>query len=223
MVKYIVVDLEMNPLGREFRKEREVCQNEIIEIGAVALDEQYNETGHFVTLVRPEMNAVIERQIEKLTGITTKKVEDAPCFAEAAEMFFDWCGSIQDQIEIIQWGGSDYQQFMSEALLKGYLLTGEQLRLMDAWQDFQKEYDEKLGLNNQVSLKSALMYAGLDFDGMEHDALYDARNTANLFKIVRTPELCEKALDSVIEALNPKPIGSSLGELFDFGQLLRNG
>ena len=87
-MKYIIVDLEMNPLGSEFKKDWETCRNEIVEIGAVVLDEQYNEIGHFMTLVKPQMNAVIEGRIEKLTGITTKSVECAPCFKEAAEMFF---------------------------------------------------------------------------------------------------------------------------------------
>lgn len=218
-MKYIVVDLEMNPLGKEFRKEWEVCRNEIIEIGAVVLDGQYNEIGHFMTLVKPQMNAVIEKRIERLTGITTKQIEAAPCFAEAAEMFFNWCWSIQDDIEIFQWSSSDYEQFMGEVLLKGYDLTARQLELLSGWNDFQKEYGEKLGLDNQISLKNALMYAGLDFDGKEHDALYDARNTANLVMTVRTPELCKKALEAVIEALTPKSIGSSMGDLFDFSQL----
>lgn len=108
------------------------------------LDEQYHEIGHFMTLVKPQMNAVIERQIEKLTGITTKSVECAPCFQEAVEMFFDWCQSIPGKIEIIQWSDSDHAQFMSEALLKGYRWTKEQTQLLSGWKDFQKEYDDRL-------------------------------------------------------------------------------
>ena len=92
---------------------------------------------------------------------------------------------------------------------------------MSGWKDFQKEYDDRLKQDKQISLKNALMYAGLDFDGKEHDALYDARNTAALLMTVRTPERCAK-LNVVIEAFDTKPVGSSLGELFDFDQLMHS-
>ncbi len=40
-----------------------------------------------------------------------------------------------------------------------------------------------LGLEHNVSLKDAVMYAGKDFCGHQNDALLDARNTASLFGI----------------------------------------
>lgn len=42
-MKHIVVDLEMNSLAKEYKVEKEICNREIIEIGAVVLDENYNE------------------------------------------------------------------------------------------------------------------------------------------------------------------------------------
>lgn len=63
------------------------------------------------------------------------------------------------------------------------------------------------------------MYAGIDFEGREHDELFDARNTAALVTIVRTPELCKQTLENVINALTSKSINTSLGERFDFSQL----
>lgn len=80
---YIVIDLEMNPLSKEFREERRICRNEIIQIGAVALDESYQEIGSFKTLVKPQFNEMITRKIEKLTGITTAMVREAPVFEKA--------------------------------------------------------------------------------------------------------------------------------------------
>ena len=79
-MKYIIIDLEMNPLSKEFREERRICRNEIIQIGAVALDENYQEVGAFKTFVKPQFNEIITRKIEKLTGITTAVVQDAPVF-----------------------------------------------------------------------------------------------------------------------------------------------
>ena len=80
----------MNAVAKEHVKEKEVCRLEVIEIGAVLLDEKYQEIGNFVTLVRPQYNSCIEKKYEKLTGIRTTRVESAPCFSEALIMLLLW-------------------------------------------------------------------------------------------------------------------------------------
>lgn len=50
-------------------------------------------------------------------------------------------------------------------------------------------------------------------------ALDDVRNTVILLKTIRIHELCEAALKYVLEALNPAPISTSLGSMFDFNEL----
>ena len=63
------------------------------------------------------------------------------------------------------------------------------------------------------------VYAGLDFEGREHDALWDARNTGTLLRIIRDPELCKEALDKVIEIMTPRTLSATLGDLFNFNEL----
>ena len=86
-MKYVVIDLEMNPIATVHTAEREYCKLEVIEIGAVLLDEKYQEIGSFVTLVKPRFNSRIEKRYEKLTGIKTEMIESAPCFEDALDMF----------------------------------------------------------------------------------------------------------------------------------------
>lgn len=217
-MKYIVVDLEMNPMDIQYAEERALCMSEIIEIGAVLLDESFQEIGSFMTLVKPQYSTEIRKSIVKLTGITTEMVQSAPAFQEAADMFFRWCSSIPGEIEICQWSVSDYHQFQCEMQLKQYTLNKKAKEIFRDWCDFQCEYGTVLGVDRQLSLKQAIMYAGIEVEGRLHDALDDARNTAHLVKIIRIPELRQKALDSVIEALKPKPMTVSLGAMFDFSQ-----
>ena len=66
-MKYVIVDLEMNPVSNEYPNERKVSRLETIQIGAVLLDEKYQEIGNFVTLVKPEYNTRIQKRYEKLT------------------------------------------------------------------------------------------------------------------------------------------------------------
>ena len=54
-MKHIVIDLEMNKIARS-SEARKICKSEIIEIGAVMLDENLQEIGNFRTYVKPEYN-----------------------------------------------------------------------------------------------------------------------------------------------------------------------
>ena len=63
-MKHIVVDLEMNHLARDYKEERIICSMEVIEIGAVVLDEAYSEIGSFKTFVKPQYNDEINRTSE---------------------------------------------------------------------------------------------------------------------------------------------------------------
>lgn len=218
-MKYIVIDLEMNAIAKEFVKERELCRLEVIEIGAVLLDEHYHEIGCFVTLVKPQYNTRIEKKYEKLTGIKTEMVASAPYFADALQMFFQWCNSIPGENQIVQWSENDYLQINKEIALKNISLSDKNRHYMEnSWFDFQKEYGDTLGFDRSLSLKDAIMYAGKDFSGHQHDALDDAKNTADLFAIIRDKEMCQKTLCHVIDVLKPKK-GMSLGELFDFSAI----
>ena len=218
-MKHIVVDLEMNGLAKEYKEERQIWGREVIEIGAVVLDDSYNEIGSFETLVKPQYNDRITPYFSNLTGITTEMVAEAPHFEEALKTFFAWCRSLDKKVHIYQWSESDLEQIVKEIELKRIVLDDQNQKMLDGWEDFQKEYGETLHLENSVSLKNAAMYAGVDFEGREHDALDDARNTVTLLRIVRTPELCKQALEHVIDDLTPSASGSTLGCMFNFAEL----
>ena len=61
-------------------------------------------------------------------------------------------------------------------------------------------------------MEKALNYVGIEYKGHMHDALCDARNTAELFRIARD--------ENIMDVLKPSNISSSLGELFNFGALM---
>ena len=146
-------------------------------------------------------------------------VESAPYFEDALHMFFSWCNSIQDEIQIVQWSDNDFAQISKEIQLKNVSLSIQDKKYIDTtWFDFQAEYGHTLGLEHNVSLKDAVMYAGEDFCGHQHDALVDTRNTAGLFGILHDEAKCQKALQYVIDALKPKN-NFSIGDLFDFSSL----
>ena len=218
-MNYVIVDFEMNAIANQYKEERATCTMEIIEIGAVILDEQFLVMGEFKTLVKPQYNDTISKKYETLTGISTQMVCDSPTFATAYEMFVKWCEMYGKDYEVYAWSDSDYHQLVAEMKLKNYN-NSEMMRPLERWYDFQQEYSQTLGLERALSLENAIYYAGINPVGRMHDALYDAKNTAELFAIVRDGIRREEVLKVVMEALRPKELKSSLGDLFDFGALL---
>ena len=218
-MNYVIVDLEMNPVAGEYKAERQICRSEIIEIGAVIMDESFIVLGEFKTLVKPQYNDSIYKRYETLTSISTQMVYGAPTFAMAYEMFVDWCESYGSEYEVYAWSENDYNQLVAEMELKHYSCQGK-MGVLANWFDFQKEYKEKLGLERVMSLEKALNYAGIEFEGHIHDALCDAKNTAELFAIVRDEERCNVVLRTVMDALKTKNVSSTLGDMIDFGALM---
>ena len=219
-MKHVVVDLEMNNVAKDSEAKR-ICSMETIEIGAVMLDDELKEISSFRTYVKPEYNEVIMSKITKLTGITYEMVADAPSFAEALRLFTDWCCEADDDVTIYAWSGSDYGQVKKEMQLKEYQISEKEQDLLGKpWSDFQHEFDTNLGFERHLSLKVALDMAGIDFAGKEHDALDDARNTAELLHIFRDEKLFDQTLRKIKEVMQPSSIGSTLGEMIDFSAFL---
>lgn len=220
---HIVLDLEMNKLDKKYKEERNICIREIIEIGAIALDDKFTEIGSFITLVKPEYNDVINPHIVDLTGISTEMVQDAPCFSQALGMFTDWVRNYNQEVSMYEWSDSDKEQLEKEIELKH--VSGDDLLSIINWEwhDLQKEYGELLGLERPISLKQAIDYAGFDFEGRQHDALFDARNTAYLLSLSRDENRFEKTMKNVLDALKPKDIPCTLGSMFDFSKIMLQG
>ena len=219
-MKHIVVDLEMNNIRRR-SEARKICTNEIIEIGASMLDENLWEIGKFQIYVKPEYNDVIVPKISKLTGITNEMVANAPTFSVAFKQFTDWCLNIKDDVMIYAWSNTDHSQVMKEIQLKQYKLSEEEHKLMEhGWTDFQNEFDIHLGFERQISLKLALDLAGIDFNGRQHVALDDARNTAKLLRVFKDEELFDQTLRKIEEVMKPSSLENTLGNLIDLSMFM---
>lgn len=185
MSKYVIVDLEMCNVPKGIKREAYNWRNELIQIGAVVVDESLNITDEFMTLVSPEFG-VIDNFIEKLTGISRKDVQGAPKVKEALELFVNWLPS--DAV-LVSWSENDESQIRKEIEAKNVFIKGLD-DYLDTWVDCQKTFGEKMNAQKNYKLSEALIIADIDYDEGEHDALVDAKNTAQLFvKMEREPEL----------------------------------
>ena len=216
-MKHIFVDFEMNPVDKGFKKERRICAMEIIEIGAVMLDDDLNEVSSFKRYVKPQFNSEILERFSELTGITTEMLKDKEHLPEALTAFVDWCVDNTDPDEeytVYAWSETDLYQLEGEIEQKDIEINDELDYILANWTDFQLEFGRIVGITRQISLEKALDLAGLSFDGKVHDALWDARNTAMLFAHTEDDEGFQHILDKINEVMQtPKPMTVSLGDL----------
>lgn len=219
-MRHIVIDLEMNGIKPGSEGYNNICTRETIEIGAVMLDDNLQEISSFRTYVKPEYNETVNPKITRLTGITDNMLWGAPKFNEAFQMFANWCANSGDEFIVYAWSGADYNQVSKEIVLKKYELNDVEKELMkEPWKDFQREFDVQLGFERQLSLKTALEMAGIEYSGKEHDALDDARNTAELLQVFKDEELFNATLRKIEECMKPSSEGFSLGSLIDFSKI----
>lgn len=214
-MKTIFVDFEMNPIQSKFKEARRICKNEIIEIGAVLLNESFTEISSFRQYVKPEYNEIADKYA-LLTGVTNKHVQKAPGFEDAILEFLCWieeqCDG--DDFTIYAWSDNDQKQLVSEMEQKS-VETEVFSHLILNWKDFQREYCNLLGLEKLISLECALGSIGEKFVGRMHDALWDARNTASIFALTKNVDEFNRIMKPIIDALRPsKPMTYCLGEIF---------
>ncbi len=210
---HIVVDLEMNPVGREFRDIRRQLNDEVIEIGAVKLDEHYARIDDFQCYVKPGYGA-IKKHITKLTGITEEKVADKEDFAVEFPKFMDWTGITDGKdVTLYSWSMSDMYQLKSECRVK--MKDFDISLFVGRWVDLQKEFDNRLGLSNSLSLKHALGAMDHRFEGTQHTALADAVNTGAILTLMQDEEKFRRTMKPVIDLLQPQEeLSTSIGDLF---------
>ena len=73
----IFVDFEMNVVPRQLRQSAGLRQ-EIIEIGAVRMDGDYQVTDTFRAYIHPQYSDFVDSKIYRLTGITSRDVAARP-------------------------------------------------------------------------------------------------------------------------------------------------
>ena len=206
---HIVIDLEMNPVNKNFKDVRRFTTDEVIEIGAVKLDADYKMLDEFQCYVRPQYGE-ITKHITKLTGITQETVADKPLFPEAFQSFMDWIGTWD--MTLYSWSNSDINQLRAECRFKmpDYNIG----KLERQWRDLQKAFDERIGLHSSLALKHAIGAMNRDFEGTQHTALADAANTAAILALLQDDDEFFRVMQPVIDLLRPKELSQSIGDLF---------
>lgn len=100
-MSYVILDLEWNG---SYSKVLHKFVNEIIEIGAVKLDDELNVCDTFTMLVAPKIGKKLCSKVKQLTKITNEELKDeGVSFIRAISLFSDFLG---DGV-LMTWSDSD--------------------------------------------------------------------------------------------------------------------
>ncbi|HOV26328.1 MAG TPA: 3'-5' exonuclease [Pseudobacteroides sp.] len=113
-MNYIIFDLEATCWDNDKSK-----TSEIIEIGAVKLNEKLEVTGTFCRFIKPTINPVLSEFCTELTTIKQEDVNEAKAFNDIIKEFEEWIISDNLDVVLCSWGFYDKKQIKTECELKG--------------------------------------------------------------------------------------------------------
>lgn len=179
MRNYIVFDLEWNQSAHGKAASIADFPFEIIEIGAVKLDEQFQMVSEFHRLIRPQVYTQMHYAISEVTHMNMGELRDhGELFPSAAREFFEWCG--EDPV-FCTWGSMDLTELQRN--LK-YFHVDHPLSHPLFYYDVQKLYGLFYKDGARLSLDSAVDELELTEDRPFHrapdDAYYTSRVLARL-------------------------------------------
>lgn len=186
---YIIFDLEWNQSSHP----GEVDENgydlpfEIVEIGAVKLNENRDMIGEFSELIKPQIYHEMHYITSKLIHLQMEQLEKGRPFVEVMEQFLEWCG---DDCIFCTWGPLDLLELQRNMRYYGMLpLSDKPIKYYDIQKLFSIAYEDK---KSRRSLEYAIDMLSIHKDIPFHRAFSDAYYTAQVFDMIEDPAVLEK-------------------------------
>ena len=187
-MEYVIFDLEFNQGFSRARNKTvsdERCPFEIIQIGAVKLDSNFNIIDTFNSFIKPTIYKSIHPYVGKMTGISMSDVIDAPTFTNVYKDFKKFISSKKTVLCV--WGSADLKELYRNITYFG--LPSKNLpKLYINIQNYASKYFE-LPSGKSIGLQRAVENLNLDADRSFHNALNDAYYTSQVFIRINNPSI----------------------------------
>ncbi len=183
---YIIFDLEWNH-SQTNHKEEQAPLFEIVEIGAVKLNENRTMISEFSELIKPQIYHEMNYLTSKLIHLQMKELEKGKPFVEVISRFLEWCG---DDCIFCTWGPLDLLELQRNMRYYGMSpLSDRPLRFYDIQKLFSIAYEDK---KSRRTLEYAIDVLNIKKDIPFHRAFSDAYYTAKVFDHIEDPLVLEK-------------------------------
>ena len=182
---YVVLDLEWNS---GYCKKTKGFINEIIELGAVKLDEDMNIIGQFSVFIRPQITRSLNAKVRELTHLSNEDLVHGATFGYAVSKF----GKFAKDCVVMSWSTSDLDALEANC---EYYFRSNIIPFLKQYADVQAYCHDVLGLSpkNQLALQGAAELLELETDDLPlHRAVGDSILTARILKKIYQPGRLEK-------------------------------
>lgn len=176
-MQFVVMDLEWN---NTYAKKAQGYINEIIEIGAVKLDDDLENIDTFSCIIRSQIGKKLRGSVKRLTHLTNDDINGGMPFTKAFSLFRKWIGN--EETVIVTWGDSDIRVLLDNfKYLNGIKIVPFLKSYCDLQKSFQKYSKNSRG--QQTGLLAAAEIVGIDPEMyIHHRALGDSMLTADILK-----------------------------------------
>jgi DNA polymerase-3 subunit epsilon len=183
---FLIFDLEMTGTESDF--------HDIIQIGAILVDDQWNKISEFESLVYPENPENISKYSEEIHGISISDLEDAPNVYDVFEDFENWIkkslrrNENSNLFDVTICGQSvindvNFLKFKYNELNLAWPFSAKLIDLLTITFVMYRIYDSnKLKRPKSMSLNSVSQMFGISREDNQHNALEDALLTYSCFK-----------------------------------------
>ncbi len=170
-MNYIILDLEATCWkDRSIQK-----QNEIIEIGAVKINDKGEPQDEFCEFIKPKLNPVLSDFCKELTTITQEEIDIADPYENVIERFKNWI-DVEEPYVLCSWGFYDKKQFQKDCELHNLSIDWLENHI-----SLKHQYAKIKNLRKPIGMGGALKKEKLTLEGTHHRGIDDARNIAKIF------------------------------------------
>lgn len=190
-MNYIVFDLEWNqsPSGKVYSNKN--LPFEIIEIGAIKLNNNFREIGRFSELIKPKVYKNINHIIGDITHLDASELKKARSFKEVTESFLQFCGT---NYIFCTWGNLDLLELQRNMKYFGMKpLSKGPICFLDVQKIFALQTE---GRKYQHTLEYAVDFCKIEKDIPFHRAFADAYYTAKVLKTIKRKNRKKMSFDT---------------------------
>ncbi len=173
-MNHVILDLEWNqPVTNALYRSGRLGERlvfEVIQIGAVRLNADFEYTGSFCRYIAPTQFVKLHPRIRKITGITQEILGDAPGFPEVFEEFTEFCGP---DCRLFTWGGDDISVLEQNRKFYGCgEPLGEVYNLQRVYGAFREQPQSQAALHTALEALEIPPEEDRPFHNAVHDAYY---------------------------------------------------
>ena len=178
-MNYIVFDLEWNQSNTGKEPEISELPFEIIDIGAIRLDEDCNMIGEYNQLIKPKVYNQMHHITSKIINLHMQDLQRGKPFTEVIEDFLDFSG--EDSI-FCTWGPLDLFELQRNMKFYGIKpINSGPIKFLDIQKLYSIAFEDG---KVRRALEAAVDVLNIDKDIPFHRAFSDAYYTAKVMKIL---------------------------------------